>query len=692
MAHRGHLEGRLDQRVLGQGLLEALPLAVIATDPDGLVIFWNTAAERLYGWSTEEALGRPVIELTPAAGAPTAQSEEILERLAAGQSWSGQFTVRHRDGHNFVAWVTDVPVFDDDGELVAIVGISDDLAAMRAEGRERIDAERLQLALQAAQIGTWEWDQETGTVVWDSALEAMYGLPPGGFGGTFDEWVDRLHPDDRDEVIATVEETMTHGTDHVVEHRAVGADGQVRWIHGRGAVLHDADGKVTGMTGVAVDVTERREAEEVRIALLESEQALRERLGFLARASELLTSDLNYRRTLDQVAWLAVPDIADWCVVYLVEGAGQPEVVAMAHRDPEQLELVQELQRRYGVRGSDAHGLGKVLTTGEPALYTAVGDAQLAEVAQDREHLDRLLSLGVSSAAFVPLLVRGKPIGAMALATDQPGRSLGDNEFSLLQDLAARAAVAIENARLFEERSRVARVLQQSLLPPRLPQVPGVQTASRYDSAEEHGLIGGDFYDLFEATPGSWLVLVGDVSGKGTTAAATTGLARHTVRASALREHHPARLLEILNEVLLSEEDTERFCTAVCARLEQGASGFDVQLACAGHPPPVVLRADGSVEALEGPAPPVGLFGDFRLSSSELRLEPGDALVLYTDGVTEARRGETLFGTGRLLELLAGCTDLDADAIAQRIIEAVDAFQEGGRRDDVAIIVLRVTG
>ena len=246
---------------------------------------------------------------------------------------------------------------------------------------------------------------------------------------------------------------------------------------------------------------------------------------------------------------------------------------------------------------------------------------------------------------------------------------------------------------LWESRQRfasLARTLQASLLPPHLPEINGLEVAARYRSAEDGVEVVGDFYDLFDTGDDGWGVVMGDVCGKGPEAAAVTTVARHTVRAAAMREPRPSRVLERLNEALLNDDSDERFCTAVYARVVPGPGRVSVALSCGGHPLPLVLRADGTVETAGRPGTLLGLFDEPDLVDVDLELEPGDAAVFFTDGATEAKRRGMLLGEDRLQAIVGACSGLRAEQIASRMVDAILAFQEGAPSDDLAIVVLRV--
>jgi serine phosphatase RsbU (regulator of sigma subunit) len=245
-----------------------------------------------------------------------------------------------------------------------------------------------------------------------------------------------------------------------------------------------------------------------------------------------------------------------------------------------------------------------------------------------------------------------------------------------------------------ERFASLARTLQQSLLPPHLPNVPGLELAARYLPAASGQEVVGDFYDVFQAGRSSWGMVMGDVSGKGPQAATLTGLARYTVRAAAMRTRVPSRVLRLLNDALLlhGDADDERFMTVAYANIRprQGDAPVEVALCSGGHLPPLVHRADGTVEMVRGSGMALGLFPDPTLADRRLWLAPGDALVLYTDGVTEARQDDRQFGDEGLVATVAETRGMAAVDKARHLEEAVEQFRDGKRHDDTAVLVLQV--
>jgi PAS domain S-box-containing protein len=409
----------------------------------------------------------------------------------------------------------------------------------------------------------------------------------------------------------------------------------------------------TQLVVVVRDVTARRRAEAERERLLA-------RSALLAEAGALFDQSLDEARTLDSVAQLCVRDLADTCVVVLGPWTGPPRRTALAAREG--------TLEPQGVLDGGTGGMSDVLRRGRATI-----EADDSEV-----------------RVIVPLRARGRVVGALAAGFGELPAAERADTLTLLEELGRRAALALDNARLYDDRTAVAQTLQRSLLPPDLPLIPGAQLAARYLAAGAGNEIGGDFYDCFATGAGDWALVIGDVCGKGAEAAAVTALARYTLRASVLHSRQPSVVLAELNEALLRQSLDYRFCTVLYASVSPTDGGAEAVLATGGHPLPLVLRADGTVEAAGAPGTLLGIVRVPEISEERVQLAPGDSLVLYTDGVVEASPRDADLAPERLAALLAGMAGRDAGAVAEAIEHAALEVQDGRLRDDVAVVVLRM--
>ena len=393
------------------------------------------------------------------------------------------------------------------------------------------------------------------------------------------------------------------------------ATGEERWALLKTAAVRDADGSVQAAVTIIEDVTATR-----RRTL---------RLEFLAQTTnQVLASSLDYQETLRNVTSLAVPQIADWCAVDLFNDEGGRESVAVAHTDPNKLAMAERLRAFEADQLDPQRALGRIRRTGEPLLFRDITDELLVNAAVDPEHLELLRAVGMRSALVVPMTARGSTIGALTMVSAESGRAFDESDVEFAEQIARRAGLLVENARLYTERSEVARTLQRSLLPEALPEVPGWQVAALYRPAGQGTEVGGDFYDFWQVE-GDWLMMIGDVTGKGVGAAALTSLVRHSARAASDFDPRPGRILGRV-DAALKREPSISVCTALCMRF----SAAGAIIAAGGHPLPLCLSVEG-VREVGRPGTLLGAFDEVHWPEVPVAVQPGETLVGFTDGVTD---------------------------------------------------------
>ncbi len=290
--------------------------------------------------------------------------------------------------------------------------------------------------------------------------------------------------------------------------------------------------------------------------------------------------------------------------------------------------------------------------------------------------------------ARIVVPVPGRTPGALELEADAPRYDAHD--LRTAEDFGVRAGAALDSARLYGAAVEIARVLQTSLLPPHLPDVPGAELAAAYLPASDGLQVGGDFYDVFTTGEGQWYLVIGDVCGKGAEAAAVTALARYTLRSAAARRRSPAALLRWVGDAMLHQDAARgRFCTIACAHVDLLRTPVRVTVACGGHPLPLVRRADARVDELGAPGTLLGLALAPTLQDRTSELHPGDTLVLYTDGLTEARAPYAVWGSEELSAAVAAAPAAPPAALVEALVAA--ALPDGAApRDDVAVLALRL--
>jgi serine phosphatase RsbU (regulator of sigma subunit) len=426
-----------------------------------------------------------------------------------------------------------------------------------------------------------------------------------------------------------------------------------------------------------------------RARLYDAEHRARESLAVLAHVGEHLQGSLDPEETLRTFASLVVPAVADQCVVDLLVDGAIRRLVAV-HADPSVQDAARDLEQSSPDLDSDTP-VAVAIRTRETQIVPVTGDLP-SSAYRSPAHQEAVRRLGLRSLLAIPLVVRGRTLGALSFGSRRE-HAFGAEELALAHQLARRVGLALDNARLYQVQREIAHTLQQSLLPGTLEQPEGIEIAARYRPGGEGAEVGGDFYDAWTTVDGGLAVAIGDVAGKGPRAAALTALTRHAMRVASRYEQSPSRILEVVNDTILGQASGVEFCTALVVLILPDADGATCTSACAGHAPPLILRgATGQVEEAGAWGTLLGAVPDATFTDVEARLAPGDALVCWTDGVTERRIDGILFGEERLRELVASLAGASAETIAARIDDAVVAYAPGLPNDDVAILALRLVG
>ncbi len=457
----------------------------------------------------------------------------------------------------------------------------------------------------------------------------------------------------------------------------VRATGEERWLIARPAPVTDPEtGELMFSVNVYEDITEVK-----RVQMAES---------FMAEASRMLASSMDYSETLNQIVRLAVPQLADWCAVDVLAEDGSIERVAIHHGDPDKLALAGAMNERYHPSLGERTGVGEVIRTGRARLHADIGPEALAAVAQDSAHLEMLQAIGMRAAIIVPLAAPTKTLGALTLATSDSLRRLDEADLGLAIRLGRRAGTAVESARLYTERKRIADILQAALLPEHLLEIPGMQMDALYHAAGELNDVGGDFYDVCAYGPGRWLLTIGDVCGKGPRAAGVTALARHTLRAAAMLGQTPTGLLQTLHDALRLQPAGADMCTACLVTVEPRDGQAHLTVTLAGHPPPILVPEEGEPRQVGTPGTLLGVLDSIKVSEVQLELTPGQTLLLYTDGVPEAGPTGRQLGEQGLLDVCAEAPGLSVEGLLERIERAAMEQAVGSLRDDIALLGLRM--
>jgi PAS domain S-box-containing protein len=668
--------------------------AFISIDDEGRITYWNIRAEETFGWTRDQAVGRDAIELIVPerfreplrkgfrrfkAQDDTKLLDRRTEQLALradGTEFPVELIVSalpEGDTHSFHAFLTDISerrardeerqqllaeleraLQGSEQRLQAIVDSLAEAVTIRAPDDRIVYANRAALE----RLGM-------------SSLAEVQDADPRTLMGSYQAFDEAGKPIAMDD-LPSVRLLRGEDPEPLLMRSVDPRGGEESWVLLKAAAVRGPDGEVESAVTIIEDVTASR-----RLQL---------RSEFLAQAATVLASSLDYQQTLQNVAGLAVPQLADWCGVDLVDEEGRREPVAVAHIDPTRVELAARLREYEPEHMQPDRGIGRVIATGEPELYNEISEELLQAAAADEHHLELLRQVGMRAALLVPMKIRGRTIGTISLVSAESGRTFDAGDVEFAEQIAERAALAVENARLYSERAGIARTLQASLLPEALPDLPGWEMAAMYRPAAEEGEVGGDFYDVWEAE-GDWLLMIGDVTGKGVRAAAVTSLVRHAAWTASEFDARPAHLLERVNAALRRRPSLS-VCTALCLRISRST----VTVASGGHPLPLRVGED-DVHEIGAHGTLLGAFAQAQWPEQSFTLALGDSLVAITDGVTDAvGPDDERFGVARLRELLGTVRGSSPTAIRERVIAELERFQVGAQADDTAMVAMRFVG
>ena len=407
------------------------------------------------------------------------------------------------------------------------------------------------------------------------------------------------------------------------------------------------------------------------------------KLTFLADAADELASSLDYEVTLSKVARLAVPTFADWCAIDLVDD-DRLRRLAVAHVDPAKVQYAHELAERYPPDPAAPHGAWQVIRTGQSELIADISDEMLVAAAVDEEHLSIARALHLRSAVTVPLVAHGRVLGVMSWITAESERRYTEADLAFADELAKRAAVAIDNAELHSQTLAAAVELQHAVLPASLPETATWEVAHHY-SPSGRTEVGGDFYDVIDLDDGRLVMFVGDVMGRGVTAAAAMAQMRAAVRAYTALDPTPSVVLTRLDQ-MYARYQSDQLVTLVYLLADPA---LDQLLVCnAGHPPPVLVRGDGS-PTLQLPfadGAPLGVAVHTERAQGIVEFCPGDTVVAFTDGLIERREEDISDGQARLMEAV---TQLVGPDLSSGLGDLVELVRDPSRDDDVAALAVR---
>ncbi|MGW8970993.1 SpoIIE family protein phosphatase [Streptomyces platensis] len=667
------------------GLLDLLSVAAVLLDGEGRIVLWSPQAEKLFGYTAQEALGRFAGRLLVHERDLDLVISLFAEVMATGESWAGAFPVRHKDGSSRLVEFRNMRLLDDRGDFYAL-GIATDEEILRQVERDVALSTRL---VSQSPIGLAVLDTELRYLAVNPALERMNGVPAKEhIGRSVREVLPFL---DTDAIEAALRQVLASGTplvdEYTVGRTPADPDNEHAWSVSYYR-LEDPGGRVLGVAGLAVDVTDRHRA------ATEAARA-RRRLAMIADGTARIGTTLEVEQTARELAEVAVPELADVAAVDILDSVleGRPPEASGARPALFRALAVKAAYPTEAVRAADppghlaGYGADRLVTrcvrTGQPLLIAHVQERDLARIARDPEAAALLARAGIHTYLTMPLISRGEVLGALGLTRARNPLPFDEDDLALATELAERAAVCIDNARLYQGQRNAAITLQRSLLPDRPPHRKGLEIVTRYQPAGTTSEVGGDWFDVVPLGADKTALVVGDVMGSGIDAATTMGRLRTATSTLADLDIPPTEVLRHIDKITA---DLDQYAT--CAYAVYDPHQAVCHIAVAGHLPPVLMPTGRSPELLDLPiGVPLGV-GGVPFEEATFRLCPGDQLVLYTDGLVETRHDPIDERLALLLDLLAR-PDRTLEDTCDRLL---DALRDPDDPDDVALLIARAGG
>ncbi|WP_330300437.1 SpoIIE family protein phosphatase [Streptomyces sp. NBC_00503] len=666
------------------GLMDLLGVAAVLLNAEGRIVLWSPQAEDLYGYTAEEALGQYAASLLVREEHWALLIKLFAHVMGTGESWAGAFPIRHKDGSTRLVEFRNMRLLDDHGDFYAL-GLATDEPTLRELERDVALSTRL---VSQSPIGLAILDTDLRYVAVNPALERMHGMPAKDHLGR--HYREIMTAEKFGVPEAAMTEVLETGIPMVDQSTIVGHTPGDPDQHAWSISLYrleDPQGRVLGVADLVVDVTDRFQA------AMEATEA-RRRLALIADGSARIGTTLEVDQTARELAEVVVPELADVVAVDVLDSVLGEHRPGPAPIDGPAFFRALALKAAYpteAVQAADppgtiaAYAADRVATetvrTGRPLLIPHADGNDLARIARDSHSAGLLASAGVHSYMSVPLIARGQVLGFLGLTRARNPVPFCEDDLALAVELASRAAVCIDNARTHQSVRNAAETLQRSLLPSHPARLPGLQIASRYRPAQATYEIGGDWYDVLPLDHDKTALVVGDVMGSGIDAAATMGRLRTATSAFADLDLNPDQVLQHLDKITSGLEHY----IATCVYAVYDPHRAECRIANAGHLPPALVRSGKHPELLGLPTgTPLGV-GGVPFETTTFGLDPGDQLVLYTDGLVETRHNPIDERLETLLDLL--------DVPDRSLEETCDRLLRELRRpddpDDVALLICR---
>ncbi|GAA2991465.1 SpoIIE family protein phosphatase [Streptomyces fulvorobeus] len=666
------------------GLLDVLGVAAIVLDSDGRIVFWSPQAQALIGYTAEEALGRLAMQLLVAEAHVDLVLRLFGEVMGGEGTWAGTFPVRHKDGGTRLLEFRNMRLTDDRGDVYAL-GLATDQATLRRVERDLALSVRL---VDQSPIGLAVVDTDLRYVMVNPALERINGLSAQGhLGRGVREALPFL---DADTVESAMRQVLDTGVPLVDQYTVGRTHADPETEHAWSVSfyrLEDSGGRILGVGVSAVDVTGRHRA------ALDAERA-RHRLTVVADASVRIGTTLDLDQTAQELADVAVPELADMAAVDVLESALHRHRIPDPSHGPAVFRALAVVTAypTTALGAADPPGdvvrydserlVARCVNTRRPVMVPYVGEADLRLIARDSHAAALLTEAGVHSYLAVPLIARGEVLGALDLVRARNPLPFTEDDATLAGELAARAAVCIDNARWYQAQRDTALTLQRSLLPDPPPSLYGLEVASRYQPAGAAIEVGGDWYDVLSLTGDRTALVVGDVMGSGINAATTMGRLRTATQTLAGLDLSPADVLRNLDRITAGLAPY----IATCVYALYDPHSAQCRISTAGHLPPVHMRPGHRPRLLDLPTgAPLGVGGvPFRTTCVDL--DPGDQLLLYTDGLVETRDQDI----DTRLDMLLSHLDGRHRTLEETCDGLLATLRHPGDHDDVALLIARI--
>ncbi|MFD9218896.1 SpoIIE family protein phosphatase [Streptomyces sp. NPDC060064] len=666
------------------GLFDLLSVAAVVLDAYGRIALWSPQAEELFGYTAEQALGRFADRLLVHEQHVELVRQLFAEVMVGDGNWAGAFPVRRKDGSTLLVEFRNMRLEDHRKELYAL-GLATDQATLLRVERDLALSTRL---VSQSPIGLAVVDTDLRYVSVNPALERINGLPAAEHVGRHVR--DAVPFLDTEAIESAMREVLATGVP-LLDQESVGRtpadpDREHAWSVSFYR-LESSNGEVLGVATSVVDVTERYRA------TAEVVQA-RKRLALVADATIRIGTTLDLDQTARELAGVSVPELADVAAVDVLDSVLNARGAIAIHEGPAVFRAlaVAAAHPTDAVRAADPPGevaryeadrlVTQCVITGRPVRVPHVESDDLLRIARSPEAARLLATAGVHSYLAVPLIARGEVLGALDLKRTRNPEPFNTDDEILAGELAARAAVCIDNARWYQQVRNTALTLQRSLLPQQPPDQPGLEIAYRYEPAQAASEVGGDWFDVIPLTGDKTALVVGDVMGSGISAAATMGQLRTATRTLAELDLDPAQVLRHLDRI--ADRMVQTITTCIYAVYDPHQS--QCLISNAGHLPPALVRPGLPPELLEVPTgAPLGV-GDVNFQTTALDLRPHDDLVLYTDGLVETRDQAIDERLQTLLALLAA----PPRSLEETCDVLLHSLRHPGDHDDVALLIARV--